>query len=82
MKTTRMDTYQEVTDRIIRQLESGTIPWKHFSSHQLEEPMNMMSKKAYQGINRFLLSGLYASPYWLNYLQAQQLGGHVKQGAK
>jgi antirestriction protein ArdC len=65
------DTYQLVTDRIIAKLEAGTIPWKHFASSPLAEPKNLVSKKAYRGINRFLLSGTkYNSEYWLTYKQA------------
>ena len=50
------DTYQLITDRIIAKLEAGTIPWKHFASSPLAEPKNFVSKKAYRGINHFLLS--------------------------
>jgi antirestriction protein ArdC len=46
---------------------------------------NLVSKKAYQGINALVLSivgGNYSSPYWLTYKQAQDLGGSVKLGEK
>jgi len=80
MKT---DTYQIVTDRIIAKLQGGTIPWKHFASSPLAEPKNLVSKKAYRGINRLLLSGTkYNSEFWLTYKQAQDLGGNVKAGEK
>jgi antirestriction protein ArdC len=76
-------TYQLVTDRIIAKLEAGTIPWKHFASSPLAEPKNLVSKKAYSGINRLLLSGTkYNSEYWLTYKQAADLGGNVKRGEK
>jgi antirestriction protein ArdC len=79
----KADTYTIVTDRIIAKLQSGTIPWKHFASSPLAEPKNLVSKKPYRGINHFLLSGSkYASEFWLTYKQAQDLGGHVKQGEK
>src|SRR3981081_4344055 len=75
------DTYQLVTDRIIAKLQAGTIPWCHFASSPLAEPKNLVSKKAYRGINHFLLSGSkYGSEFWLTYKQAQDLGGHVKKG--
>jgi antirestriction protein ArdC len=81
--STKTDTYQIVTDRIIAKLEAGTIPWKHFASSPLAEPKNLVSKKPYRGINHFLLSGTkYGSEYWLTYKQAQDLGGHVRQGEK
>ena len=46
--TTYSDTYQMVTERIIAKLEAGTIPWKHFALHPLQEPRNLVSKKPYQ----------------------------------
>lgn len=56
-------------------------PWKDggFSL----EPMNLISKRPYSGINRWAtaLQGK-ASPYWLTFSQAQKLGGKVKKGAK
>jgi antirestriction protein ArdC len=82
-KTESIDVYQIVTDRIIAKLEAGTIPWKHFASSPLAEPKNLVSKKPYHGINHFMLSGTnHKSPYWLTFHQAQELGGHVKKGAK
>jgi antirestriction protein ArdC len=46
-------------------------------------PINLVSKKAYRGINIFLLSMLgYASPYFVSYNQAKKLGGKVKEGEK
>jgi len=83
MKT---DIYQQVTDRIIGQLESGTPPWvKPWNSSARDEtwamPFNMVSKKHYNGINLVLLSGAdYSSNAWLTYKQARQLGGNVRKG--
>ena len=73
-----------VTDRIIEKLESGTIPWKHFASAPLGVPKNLVSRKPYHGINCFLLGtcSKFNSGYWLTFYQAQELGGHVKKGAK
>ena len=72
--------YDIITDRIIKQLDAGIIPWhKPWVSQQ---PTNAISKKAYRGINIFLLSGQYANPYWLTYNQAQTLKGNVKKGEK
>lgn len=40
-----------------------------------------MSKKAYRGVNVFLLSASkYVSPFWLTMRQANQLWGHVRKG--
>ena len=73
--------YQIVTERIIEQLEKGCAPWQ--KPWSIEAPKNLISKKAYRGINTLLLAGSpYKSPYWLTYKQAAQLGGHVCKGAK
>ena len=74
-----MSVYDIVTERIIQQLEAGVAPWrKPWTS---SEPSNFVSKKAYRGINVFLLScSGYASPYFLTYKQATQLGGQVRKG--
>ena len=49
-----------------------------------DEPvMNGITKKAYRGINVFLLSASgYGSPYWLTYKQTAKIGGNVKTGEK
>jgi len=71
--------YQIITEQIIRQLESGVAPWH--KPWATEMPKNLVSKRAYRGINVFLLASLgYGSPYWLTYKQAADLGGHVRRG--
>jgi antirestriction protein ArdC len=76
-------TYQLVTDRIIARLNAGTIPWLHFARAPLSRPKNLVTKKAYRGINVFLLSGTkFGSPWWLTYKQASGLGGNVIKGEK
>ncbi len=76
-------SYQEVTDKILRLLESGTVPWHKPWSVPGGEPQNLASRKPYRGINPFLLNlAPYASPFWLTYRQAQKLGGQVRGGEK
>jgi antirestriction protein ArdC len=78
-KRAKRDVYQEVTNSMIAKLEAGVVPWRK----PWRMPTNLVSKKAYRGINTWLLSGHdYKSPYWLTYRQAQSLGGHVKAGEK
>ena len=74
-----MNVYQIVTNRIIRQLEEGTIPWKKSWISVREGAFNRISKKPYSIMNQLLLSrqGEYAS-----YKQWQTLGGQVRKGAK
>ncbi len=72
--------YEIITEKIITQLENGVVPWKQ--PWVGGRPMNLVSKRPYRGVNNIILGCQYASPYWLSYKQAQQLGGHVKKGQK
>jgi antirestriction protein ArdC len=73
------NTYEIVTEAIIKQLESGVAPWR--KPWRTEMPANLASKKEYRGINVFLLASQgYGSRYWLTYRQAQTLGGSVRKG--
>jgi len=75
----RSSVYQIVTEQILKQLESGTAPWHRPWTTQV--PKNLVSGRAYRGINVFLLaSNGYGSPYWLTYKQATERGGHVRKG--
>ena len=78
------DVYQIITDRLIVILESGTVPWRKPWNYGSERgPLNLISRKHYQGINCFLLACTsYSSPYWLTYRQTQGLGGTVRKGEK
>jgi len=79
------NVYQIITDRIIQQLETGTAPWHQpwQASGQSGLPRNLVSGHEYRGINVWiLLSAGFASPHWLTYRQAGELGGHVRCGAK
>ena len=77
------DIYTRVTNLIIEQLEKGVIPWKSPYFSEIGLPMNYRSGKTYSGINIFLLGCLrYTSPHFLTYLQAQELGGQVRNGEK
>ena len=77
----RPDTYQAVTETILKQLEQGVVPWRCPWDRRVGRPCNLSSNRPYQGINVLLL-GLrrYASPYWLTMQQANDLGGQVRKG--
>jgi antirestriction protein ArdC len=80
MKT---NIYDQITERIIAMLEKGTIPWRKPWTAQTGLPRNLVSGKAYRGINVFLLHAMcYESPFWLTFRQAQELGGNVRKGEK
>lgn len=71
--------YSIVTEQIIKQLESGVVPWKRPWTTRI--PRNLMTQKAYRGLNVFLLAVRgFGSPYWLTYNQANKLGGHIRKG--
>ena len=74
--------YQVITERIMELLEQGTAPW-HKPWKGGGEAMNLLSKRGYRGINRFLLNvASYISPYWLTFNQAKKLGGTIRKGEK
>ena len=79
------DLYSNVTARILQSLEAGVAPWvKPWSATPGRNvPLNVISGKAYQGVNAILLwgnSGRFATPHYLTYKQALDLGGHVRKG--
>jgi antirestriction protein ArdC len=75
-----MDVYAIVTEKIIKLLEQGVVPWRRpWTGGGL--PRNVVSKQPYRGINHFLLSASkYVQPYWLTMRQANESGGHVRKG--
>ena len=76
-----MNIYESVTDRILKQLEAGVLPWR--KTWTLGLPRNLSTGKEYRGLNILMLSTAgFVSPYWLTYRQAQQLGGHVRKGER
>ena len=89
MKNSNFDIYQEVTDRIIAQLEKGVIPWRKpwkvsgiaikGATDITRLAFNRITKTAYSPLNQMLLShvGEYAS-----FKQWQELGGTIRKGAK
>lgn len=80
-----MSVYEQVTARIIAQLEAGIIPWRkewktRGGSHI---PVNFATKKPYRGINVLLLMAAgFDSSEFLTYKQAQQIGAQVRKGEK
>lgn len=75
----RFDIYEEVTKRILEQLDQGVIPWQKPWTGTMEGAYNYVSKKAYSFLNQMLLKHEDA---YLSWKQIQDLGGKVKKGAK
>jgi antirestriction protein ArdC len=76
-----MNIYSTITERILKQMEEGVIPWH--KTWRAGLPKNTVSGKEYRGVN-ILVLGLadHTSCYWLTYRQALQLGGHVRKGER
>ena len=78
--------YQEVTDRIIEQLERGVVPWRRpWTVNGGGMPRNIVSSRPYRGINVWLLGMAAESQGWgsslfATFRQWQTLGGHVRKG--
>jgi len=79
------DIYTTVTNQIIDQLENGVTPWVKPWRADSSADHNLVSKKAYSGINRLILGMagmMYASNTWATYKQISEAGGNVKKGEK
>jgi antirestriction protein ArdC len=75
------NVYEIVTAQVIKQLESGTAPWR--KPWRCEPPCNLVSGKEYRGINPFLLASQgYGSRYWVTFNQAKKLGGFIRKGER
>jgi antirestriction protein ArdC len=85
----RTDVYQKITDRIVTELEKGVRPWmKPWSLGNTEGRITRPLRAngiAYQGINVLMLwseamANGYASPIWMTFRQAKELGAYVRKG--
>lgn len=75
----KFNIYEEITNRIIEQLEEGTIPWHKPWSGIASGAYNRISKKPYSLLNQMLLKhdGEYAT-----FKQWTDIGGKIKKGEK
>jgi N-terminal domain of anti-restriction factor ArdC len=86
----RNGLYQEITDRIIAELEQGRLPWVQPWSGvpaPLGLPKNAATRGPYSGINILILWSAVAergfcSQNWLTFRQALRIGAHVKKSEK
>ena len=86
--SSRSDLYEEITTRIISQLEEGRVPWvQPWSSDgvaALDMPRNAATDRTYSGINILILWAAvvqhgYATQSWLTFKQALSLDGCVRK---
>jgi antirestriction protein ArdC len=75
-----MNVFEIVTDRIVKLLESGTVPWRRPWDNGVDAPRNIDGYE-YNGINFFLLSMLpFKTPVYLTLNQIKKKGGTIKEG--
>lgn len=86
----RTSLYDEITTKIISELEAGRLPWVQpwgtaAAKAPLAMPRNAATGRQYSGINVLILWGAvishgYSGQSWLTFRQALALGGNVRKG--
>ena len=85
----RVNLYDEVTARIITELEAGRLPWVQpwgkSGGTGPGLPRNALTARSYSGVNVLILWGAviehgWPSQSWLTFRQAQDAGGRVRKG--
>lgn len=82
-----MNIYDDVTAKIISELEKGAAPWIKPWKADSSAEKNFFSQKPYQGINRLLvgMSSMaqgFNNPAWATFKQWKAAGINVKKGEK
>ncbi|MFZ5693961.1 MAG: ArdC family protein [Pseudomonadota bacterium] len=85
----RRDVYERVTNQIVSELEKGVRPWMQpwsdeHAAMRITRPLRA-NGIPYRGINVVMLwseavAKGYASPVWMTFKQAQEVGAHVRKG--
>lgn len=88
----RASLYDEITDKIIAELEAGRVPWVQpwgtaAAKAPLAMPRNAATGRHYSGINVLILWGAvvehgFPGQSWLTFRQALALGGNVSKGER
>jgi antirestriction protein ArdC len=90
MKEQRFEIHQHVTNQIVAAIEAGAgefrLPW-HRSAGSIMRPVNIASKKPYQGVNILTLwaagdAAGFQSGTWGTYKQWGEAGAQVRKGEK
>ena len=86
----RTSIYDEITNKIITELEAGRVPWVQpwgtaAAKAPLALPNNASTGRRYSGINVLILWGAviehgFPAQSWLTFRQALSLGGNVRKG--
>lgn len=88
----RTSLYDEITGKIIAELEAGRVPWVQpwgtaAAKAPLAMPRNAATGRHYSGINVLILWGAviehgFPGQGWLTFRQALALGGNVRKGER
>ena len=88
----RTSLYDEITGKIIGELEAGRVPWVQpwgtaAAKAPLAMPRNAATGRHYSGINVLILWGAviehgFTAQSWLTFRQALALGGNVRKGER
>ena len=88
----RTSLYDEITNKIIAELEAGRVPWVQpwgtaAAKAPLAMPKSAATGRQYSGINILILwgaaaEGAFTGQSWLTFRQALSLGGHVRKGER
>lgn len=88
----RTSLYDDITDKIITELEHGRVPWVQpwgtsSAKAALGLPRNASTNRNYSGINVLILWGAvvewgFPGQGWLTFRQALSLGGNVRKGER
>ncbi|TPG20990.1 DUF1738 domain-containing protein [Sphingomonas koreensis] len=94
-RTERANLYDEVTSRIVAELEAGRVPWVQPWGRPNGEgsgtgpglPRNALTARNYSGVNVLILWGAviehgWPSQSWLTFKQARDAGGCVIKGER
>lgn len=73
-----MDIYAEITDRMIKEMEAGEIPWKK-PWMSAGSAISHTTGKPYSLLNQMLLG---RAGEWLTFKQVHSEGGYVRKGEK
>ena len=85
---TPFDPEREITARIIAAIEAGTAPWRKPWTGGTACPFPVRHNgEGYREINVLMLwleaaQKGYASPFWMTYRQAEEMGAQVRKGSK
>jgi antirestriction protein ArdC len=90
--TDRTSLYEDITNKIIAELEAGRLPWvQPWASPSVSAPLgipkNAATGRKYSGINILILWSAvveqgYATQSWLTFKQTAALGGHVRKNER